>query len=174
MHGENRHCANSKKAIMKYLLLFLTFFLTSAAMAQFQPAAEGLIIKVSDGTDTGRDSKLNPKGDVPTSYNQTGQKKGSRDAGAVFTDPIVPLGMTDCIQAAAFLERPQYGKAGFFLIFCVNDAIGGQQGTLDIDGKTHQGVYRLIRQKSSAAEEVPAGMTSYRILGTFYLLGVSY
>ena len=160
---------------MKYLfMLFALFLLSTQGMAQFQPAAEGLIIKVSDGTDTGRDSKLNPKGEVPTSYNQTGKKKGSPETGSMFTDPIVALGMTDCIQAAAFLERPQYGLAGFFLIFCINDSIGGQQGTLTIEGESYQGVYRLIRQKSSAEEAIPAGMTSYRILGTFYLLGISY
>lgn len=160
---------------MKYcLLLFGLFFFSTTAVAQFQPTSDGLIIKVSDGTDAGRDSKLTSKGEVPTSYDQIGKSKGTATTGAVFTDPIVALGMTDCIQAAAFLERPQYGKAGFLLIFCVNDSIGGKQGTLSIDGKNHQGVYRLIRQKSSANEEIPVGMTSYRIQGTFYLLGVSY
>lgn len=120
---------------MKYhFLLFSLIFLSTGAMAQFQPTDEGLIIRVSDGTDAGRDSKLTPKGKVPSSYDQTGSRKGNPAAGAVFADPIVELGMTDCIQAAAFLERPQYGRAGFFLIFCVNDAIGGQQGSLTIEG----------------------------------------
>ncbi|MEZ4931702.1 MAG: hypothetical protein R2788_06260 [Saprospiraceae bacterium] len=160
---------------MKYFLLIpCLFFLSNVASAQFQPSNDGLIIKVSDGTDKGRDSKLTPKGNVPTSYDKVGKKDGKAAGNALFTDPIVPLGMTESIQAAAFLERPQYGLAGFFLIFCVNDSIGGQQGTHSIDGTTYKGVFRLIRQKTSAEEEIPAGMTSYIIQGTFYLLGISY
>jgi len=81
--------------------------------------------------------------------------------------------MTDCIQAAAFLERPKYGKIGFMLIFSLNDSIGGKQATLVKDGKTYKGVYRLVRQKSSSNEIIPKGMTSYKVEGTFLLLGIS-
>ena len=81
--------------------------------------------------------------------------------------------MTDCIQAAAFLERPKYGKTGFMLIFSVNDSIGGRQATLDINGGTYKGVYRLIRQKTTSEEPIPKGMAAYRIIGTFFLLGIS-
>lgn len=156
------------------LFLFCLIFLPVALFAQFQPSNDGLIIKVSDGTDKGRDSKLAPKGQPATSDIKTGQKNTSATPGAAFLDPIVPLGMTECIQAAAFLERPQYGKAGFFLIFCVNDSIGGEQGVYMVEGRTYRGVYRLIRQKTFLEEEIPAGMASYRIQGTFYLIGVSY
>jgi len=38
---------------------------------------------------------------------------------------------------------------------------------------TYYGVYRLIRQKATSDEIVPAGMTSYQISGTFLLLGMS-
>ena len=161
---------------MKYLpILFCFFFISPSAFAQFQPADKGLIIKVSDGTDNGRDSKRrSPKGDVPTSYDQTGRQKGKSVAkGTPFTDPIRQLGMTDCIQAAAFLEKPQFGTSGFFLILSVNDSIGGEQGTHTVDGQTYKGVYRLIRQKSDVSESIPKGMTPYRIQGTFFILGVS-
>ncbi len=158
-----------------YLSIFCLLFLSSSLSAQFQPSDKGLIIKVSDGTDKGRDSKrMTPKGDIPTSYDQIGQRKGKpATKPSPFTDPIRELGMTDCIQAAAFLERPEFGKAGFFLIFSVNDSIGGQQGTHTVDGATYHGVYRLIRQKSTPSETIPKGMTSYRIQGTFFILGIS-
>ena len=161
---------------MKYFLsLFCLLFISTSISAQFQPSEKGLIIKVSDGTDRGRDSKVTtPKGNIPTSYDGTGQRKGKPAAKpSPFTDPIRELGMADCIQAAAFLERPEFGKAGFFLIFSVNDSIGGKQGTHTVDGVTHKGVFRLIRQKSSLSEAVPKGMTSYRIQGTFFILGIS-
>lgn len=159
---------------MRYLLLFFGIcFLSTSSFAQFKPTEEGLIILVSDGTEKGKNSELSSKGDIPTSYDQIGQRKGEPAAGVAFTDPIRELGMTDCIQAAAFLERPRYGKLGFMLIFSINDSIGGMQGTHTAAGKTYKGVYRLIRQKTSPSEEVPAGMTSYRIEGTFFLLGIS-
>lgn len=153
--------------------LFGFLFFSATLFAQFQPSEEGLIIMVSDGTDKGRNSELTQKGNVPTSYDYNGKKieKGASASG--FSDPIRALGMTDCIQAAAFLDRPEYGIAGFFLIFSVNDAIGGKQGTHIVDGKTHFGVYRLIRQKKHIDEEVPKGMTPYRIRGTFFILGIS-
>lgn len=155
------------------LFLFCLSFISTSLFAQFQPSKDGLTIMVSDGTDIGRNSKLTPKGNIPTSYDQTGKKKSATGATAAFSDPIRSLGMTDCIQAAAFLDRPDFGKAGFFLIFSVNDAIGGQQGTHTADGKTYNGVYRLIRQKSSAEEATPKGMATYRIQGTFFILGIS-
>ena len=46
-------------------------------------------------------------------------------------------------------------------------------GTLDVNGQEVKGVYRLIRQKLSPDEEIPAGMAAYRLKGTVYLLGVS-
>lgn len=157
---------------MKNILFFCcSFFLSTSVFAQFHPTNNGLIIKVSDGTDDGKNSKLTPKGNTPTSYGPGGTKRAP--SGAAFTDPIRGLGMTDCIQAAAFLERPEFGKVGFFLIFCVNDAIGGKQGTHVVEGKTYKGVYRLIRQKTTLDEEVPSGMTPYRIRGTFFILGIS-
>lgn len=90
-----------------------------------------------------------------------------------FQDPIRPLGMVDAIQAGAFLERPDYGKEGFLLIFCVNESIGGKQGTLFINGEEFKGVYRLIRQKMKINEEIPPGMTHYRLEGTVFFLGIS-
>lgn len=92
---------------------------------------------------------------------------------AKYTDPIRSLGMADAIQAGAFTVRPQYGKMGYLLIFCVNDSVGDKQGTLELNGNTYYGIYRLIRQKLSADEEVPEGMTSYRIVGTVFFLGIS-
>jgi len=159
---------------MKYLSLFICFFfVASSTSAQFRLSEKGLTIIVSDGTEDGRNSKLQPTApanDIPTSYDQIGNKSSSK---LVFNDPIRELGMTECIQAAAFLERPEYGKMGFMLIFSINDSIGGQQATLIKDGKTYQGVYRLIKQKTSSAEPVPPGMTNYQIVGTFLLLGIS-
>jgi len=149
---------------MKYLSLCICFlFAITSASAQFKSTKKGLTIIVSDGTDKGRNSDVLTSKDIPTSYDYVGGKSGKNsNAGKgkakneiVFTDPIRELGMTNCIQAAAFLERPQYGKLGFMLIFSINDAIGGKQATLVKDGKTYKGVYRLIRQKTSADEPTP-------------------
>lgn len=123
--------------------------------AQFTPTENGLTIIVTDGTNDGRNSQLQPPSDIK------------------LREPIRPLGMTDAIQAGAFLERPQYGINGFLLIFCVNDAIGGQQGTLNVKGQIFQGVYRLIRQKMYPEEPIPVGMTPFRLTGTVYFLGIS-
>lgn len=172
-----------KKTIknMKYpILFFLFFFAVNSTTAQFKPTEKGLTIIVSDGTYKGKNSKVTTeRGDIPTSYDQiAGKGKGKSKSGVTknsiaFTDPIRELGMTDCIQAAAFLERPQFGKLGFMLIFSINDAIGGKQATLEKDGKTYKGVYRLIRQKTSSKEKVPKGMATYKISGTFIILGMS-
>jgi hypothetical protein len=124
--------------------------------AQFSPTEKSdLTIIVTDGTDKSRHSPQNPPDN------------------SVFKDPIRPMGMVDAIQAAAFTERPQFGMAGFILIFCVNDTVGGKQGSLTMNGQTYKGIYRLIRQKSSPNEKVPAGMTIYRLEGTVFFLGVS-
>ena len=162
---------------MKYFsLLFGLFLFSASAFAQFQPTQEGLIIRVSDGTEKGRNSELATKGDIPASYDAVDGKLGKSASSAnqsAFTDPIYEFGMSNCIQAAAFLDRPVFGKAGFMLIFSLNDSIGGNQGTYTAGGKTYKGVYRLIRQKSSPNEVVPPNMTSYRIEGTFFLIGSS-
>ena len=170
---------------MKYFFFCLcVLFTCTAASAQFQIADKGLTILVTDGTEGGRNSALQAPGefklpeqikgtdvDIPTSYDQL-SSKGPQDA-FVLDAPIRELGMTECIQAAAFLERPEYGKLGFMLIFSINDSIGGRQAVLEKNGVTYYGVYRLIRQKASNDEVVPAGMTSYQISGTFLLLGMS-
>ncbi len=136
-----------------YLFVFaLTPMLTNA---QFTPTEDGLTIIVTDGTFEGSDSEIQPPSDI------------------LFQAPIRPLGMADAIQAAAFLERPDYGLTGFILVFCVNDSIGGQQGTVNINGEVFDGVYRLIRQKITIDEEIPEGMTPYRLTGTVYFLGIS-
>ncbi len=160
---------------MKPIFSFIFFLsLITAAEAQFKPAENGgLTIKVSDGTLTGRNSQVQGRSDIPTSYDQVGRKAGAAKNTLVFDDPIRELTMTECIQAAAFLERPKYGKIGFMLIFSINDAIGGQQATLEVNGETYQGVYRLIRQKTTSEEPIPPGMAPYRIMGTFFLLGMS-
>lgn len=154
---------------MKYLLTFCCALLAfTSAHAQFSPSEEDLMIIVSDGTVDGKHSKTVTKSDIPESYDQITPK------GVVFTDPIRSLGMTDCIQVAAFLERPKFGKTGYMLIFSINDSIGGKQATLTArDGQSYQGVYRIIRQKTSSEEPVPAGMTGYKVSGTFFLLGMS-
>lgn len=156
---------------MKYLFAFCCMLLAFTTVnAQFTPTERELMIVVTDGTDSGRNSEVTQPMDVPSSYDYT-ENPGSSVA---FTDPIRSLGMTDCIQAAAFLERPMYGKMGYMLIFSLSDAIGGQQATLTMqDGRTYKGVYRLIRQKTSPDEPVPPGMTSYQVVGTFFLLGIS-
>ncbi len=139
---------------MRILTLFLTL-LPFLAEAQFAPSESGLTIIVTDGTALGKKSPQRPPGN------------------AKFTDPIRPLGMMEAIQAGAFVERPEYGKAGFILVFCVNDAIGGKQGTIMVNGKPIRGVYRLIRQKMSPNEQIPEGMTGYRLSGTVYFMGIS-
>lgn len=160
---------------MKYLLTFCCALLAfTTAQAQFHPDDEGLMIMVSDGTANGKNSDVITPKDIPSSYGDDGGKTTQPKNGIVFTDPIRSLGMTDCIQAAAFLERPIYGKLGYMLIFSVNDAIGGKQATYTAqDGRSYQGVYRIVRQKSSAEEAIPAGMTTYKVAGTFFLLGTS-
>ncbi len=141
---------------MRELLLFLSIFLFPVILlAQFTPSDKGLTIIVTDGTQTGKKSILQP----PTNVK--------------YRDLIRPLGMSDAIQAGAFIERPEYGLAGFILVFCVNDAIGDQQGSLIVNGEVVYGVYRLIRQKFSVDEEIPEGMTPYRLAGTVYFLGIS-
>ena len=148
-----------------------------SAQVEFKPTEkERLTILVTDGTDQGRNSKLQPKPvqetakgrQVPKSYSIEGGRLGE-----AFTDPIKPLGMDDAIQAAAFLDRPEMGKAGFMLIFCVNDSIGGKQGTYVANDVEYKGVYRLIRTKRSSDETIPQGMAAYRIMGTIFILGVS-
>ena len=161
------------------LLLFsLPFVLTAQGPVEFKPVEEErLTILVTDGTDAGRDSKLQPKSakakpkgnQVPKSYGMDGGRIGE----LVFTDPIKPLGLDDSIQAAAFLERPKYGRAGFMLIFSVNDSIGGKQGTYIANGVEYKGVYRIIRQKYTPEEPIPPGMAAYKIMGTIFILGVS-
>lgn len=165
---------------MKYLLLSACLlFVSFTAQSQFKIDENGLTIIVTDGTEGGKNSELlNNKSDIPTSYDYVGSgskagKSKSTKGHVAFTDPIRSLGMTDCIQAAAFLERPKYGKIGFMLIFSLNDSIGGKQATLVRNGKTYQGVYRLIKQKTSSEESVPKGMTNYKVKGTFLLLGIS-
>ena len=137
------------------ILILFSSFLPCFVFAQFSPTDNGLTIIVTDGTNDGKNSQLQPPSDVK------------------LRDPIRPLGMTDAIQAGAFLERPQYGITGFLLIFCVNDSIGGQQGTLNVKGQILNGVYRLIRQKMYADEPIPVGMTPFRLAGTVYFLGIS-
>jgi hypothetical protein len=141
---------------MKHFIFALVLLLPALAQAQFSGSEKGgLTVIVTDGTIGGKNSPQRPPGD-------------SR-----FQDPIRPMGMVDAIQAGAFTEKPEYGKAGFILIFCVNDAVGGKQGTLTVNNQTYRGIYRLIRQKFRADEEVPKGMTAYRLTGTVFFLGIS-
>jgi hypothetical protein len=140
---------------MKYVFTFFVLLLPLLTQAQFKPTENGLTVIVTDGTFVGTDSPAQPPGE------------------GEFTDPIRALGMMDPIQAGAFTERPLYGKVGFLLVFCVNDSIGGAQGTLTIYGRTYKGIYRLIRQKISKDEKIPEGMTTYRLKGTVYFLGIS-
>jgi len=170
---------------MKHLFFALCLLLAAnTTNAQFQATDKGLTILVTDGTEAGRNSDLRAPGefklpeqakgaksDIPNSYDQLSNK--GPESAFILDAPIRELGMTECIQAAAFLERPQYGKLGFMLIFSINDSIGGKQAVLEKNGTTYYGVYRLIRQKAANDEEVPAGMTSYQISGTFLLLGMS-
>jgi hypothetical protein len=141
---------------MKTLTLVLGLLLPLAAMAQFSTVQENkLSIIVTDGTYDATHSPQRPP------------------SNAKYQDPIRPLGMVDAIQAGAFTVRPQFGRAGFILIFCVNDSVGGKQGTYEVDGNTYYGIYRLIRQRIAIDEELPKGMTNYRIKGTVFFLGVS-
>lgn len=142
---------------MRYLMMCLcALLLPSLAKAQFTRAdSTGLTIIVTDGTFVGRQSTVQPPSNIK------------------FRDPIRPLGMADAIQAGAFVYRPEYGMTGFLLVFCVNDSIGDQQGTLVVNGQTFYGVYRLIRQKLAIDEEIPEGMTSFKLSGTVYFLGIS-
>ncbi|MEM9919170.1 MAG: hypothetical protein AAF990_13795 [Bacteroidota bacterium] len=141
---------------MRYLLFLLcSFLLPSISQAQFTPSESGLTILVTDGTQQGRKSVQQAPGSV------------------LLPDPIRPLGMTDAIQAAAFLERPDFGLMGFILVFCVNDSIDGRQGDLEINGEVYKGVYRLIRQKIAVDEVIPVGMTTFRLSGTVFFLGIS-
>ena len=141
---------------MKHFILCLLITLPVLAQAQFTRSGDdGLTIIVTDGTYNARNSPQRPPGD------------------AEYRDPIRPLGMVDAIQAGAFVVRPEFGKVGFILIFCVNDSVGGKQGTLEMNGQTFQGIYRLIRQKIEPNEEIPDGMTTYRLQGTVFFLGIS-
>lgn len=142
---------------MKQLIITLTLFLPVLASAQFSgsPTPKGLTVIVTDGTMDARHSPQRPPGN------------------GRFQDPIRPLGMVDAIQAGAFVERPDYGLTGFILIFCVNDTVGGKQGSYTINGQTYRGIYRLIRQKIRVDEKIPEGMTTYRLAGTVFFLGIS-
>lgn len=141
---------------MKKTTFLLLLFAPALLQAQFSPTEKtDLTIIVTDGTDKSKHSPQNPPDN------------------SVFKDPIRPMGMVDAIQAAAFTERPEFGKAGFILIFCVNDTVGGKQGSITINGQTYKGIYRLIRQKNSVNERTPTGMTNYRLEGTVFFLGVS-
>jgi len=162
---------------MKFILTFcIGLFAFTSVNAQFIPDEEELMIMVSDGTEEGKHS--NPI--IPGERVMPSQGKGVKSAATkpkeqlVLDAPIRSLGMTDCIQAAAFLERPLKGISGFMLIFSINDSIAGKQASLTMpNGITYEGVYRIVRQKTDAAEEVPEGMTTYKVEGTFFLLGVS-
>lgn len=170
---------------MRYTIaLLLLLFAGTSSYAQFKKTEKGLTIMVTDGTEKGKNSKTKSGADIPTSYDYIQGKNGKGGKAKAnnkkitknqiaFKDPIRELGMKESIQAAAFLERPKYGKIGFMLIFCVNDSIDGKQGTLNLHGKTYKGIYRLIRQKVSTKEPIPKGMTGYQIVGTFFLLGIS-
>ena len=163
---------------MRYILFFCcTLFAFASANAQFKAGEEELMITVSDGTDKGKHS--NPIIPGEADFSKKGvqgktSKKAAKKNELVLDAPIRSLGMTDCIQAAAFLERPTHGIIGFMLIFSINDSIAGRSASITMpDGNTYSGVYRLVRQKTSSEEKVPEGMTTYSVEGTFFLLGVS-
>ena len=143
---------------MKNFLVLLILCLPILAQAQFKGAEKdsGLTIIVTDGTYNAKNSPQRPPGNVK------------------LRDPIRPMGMVDAIQIGAFVEKPTFGKAGYILIFCVNDAIGGKQGELTINGQTYRGIYRLIRQKMSLDEEIPEDAHPYRLSGTVFFLGISH
>ena len=141
---------------MKRLILLLLITSPILTFAQFSTVQDtDITIIVTDGTYDSTHSPQRAPGD------------------AKFTDPIRSLGMTEAIQAGAFTVPPKYGKVGFLLVFCVNDSVGGKQGTLELNGNTYYGIYRLIRQKINSEEEVPEGMTMYFIKGTVFFLGIS-
>jgi len=141
---------------MKNLMIILALLIPGMTFAQFsQMEKSGVSIIVTDGSFDSTHSPQRPPGN------------------AKYQDPIRSLGMVDAIQAGAFTVRPRFGKTGYLLVFCVNDSVGGKQGTLEMDGNTYYGIYRLIRQKISIEEEVPEGMTSYRLKGTVFFLGIS-
>ncbi|MEM9823838.1 MAG: hypothetical protein AAF985_22325 [Bacteroidota bacterium] len=143
---------------MRLLLLLGCLCLTISSLeAQFTPTEKGLTIMVTDGTDIGKNSNVQPP-----------------NGETVYVDPIQPLGMSEAVQAGAFIDRPLFGVSGFLLVFCVNDSIGGEQGSLVVNGVEYKGIYRLIRQKLSPEEEIPNGMGAYRLSGTVYFLGISY
>ncbi len=162
---------------MRYLLFFCcTFFAFASANAQFKADEEALMIMVSDGTADGKHSNpiIPGEADFRTKGKGRTSPKSAKKNELVLDAPIRSLGMTNCIQAAAFLERPTHGILGFMLIFSINDSIAGKQANLTMpNGKTYQGVYRLVKQKTSAEEVVPEGMTTYNVGGTFFLLGIS-
>jgi hypothetical protein len=142
--------------IMKRILVLFALCIPLLASAQFKGMDDsGLTVIVTDGTTVSKHAPQRPPGN---------QK---------FKDRIRPLGMVDALQAGAFVDRPEYGKVGFILIFCVNDTVGGKQGILNMNGQTYRGIYRLIRQRISANEKVPDGMTTYRLAGTVFFLGIS-
>ena len=146
----------SKFLNMKRILIFVAVLLPLFAQAQFKGTEKGgLTIVVTDGTYDSKHSPQRPPGN------------------GKYVDPIRPLGMVDAIQAGAFVERPKYGKIGFILIFCVNDSVGGKQGEYTVNGQTYKGIFRLIRQQISLNEEIPKGMTTYRLAGTVFFLGIS-
>ena len=163
---------------MRYILfLSFTLFAFNSAHAQFKADAESLMITVSDGKDKAKHSNpiIPGEADFRTKGKQTQNTKAATKKSELVLDaPIRSLGMTDCLQAAAFIERPTHGILGFMLIFSINDSIGGKQASLTMpDGKTYQGVYRLVRQMTDSQEAVPEGMTTYKVEGTFFLLGIS-
>jgi len=141
---------------MRQILIIAALFIPALSFAQFgAEAGSNFTIIMTDGTYESQHSPQRPAGD------------------AKYKDPIRSMGMVDAIQAGAFTVRPKFGKIGFLLVFCVNDSVGGKQGTLELDGNVYYGIYRLIRQKIAAEEEVPKGMTSYRMKGTVFFLGIS-
>jgi len=162
------------------LILYFTLFAFTSINAQFSTEEEELMIMVSDGTDDGKHSNPIIPGEATAPGTRAKGAAGSKGKKSpkknelILNAPIRSLGMSNCIQAAAFLERPSHGILGFMLIFSINDSIGGRQASLTMpNGETYQGVYRIIRQKITDDEIVPKGMTTYNIAGTFFLLGIS-
>ena len=120
-----------KRTCVGYLFCCLLF--PFFAQGQFTITdTTNLTIIVTDGTVSGKDSPLNPGG-------------GSRE----YNDPIRPLGMTDAIQAGAFLDRPRYGKAGFLLVFCrVWSAQTGPHGFRIMEGrKMSEAGFRSVKMR---------------------------
>lgn len=163
---------------MRYILIFcFGIFAFTSLNAQFVTDEEELMIMVSDGTEDGKHSNSIIPGEATgpgTRAKGAITNKSPKKNELVLDAPIRSLGMTDCIQAAAFLERPSHGLLGFMLIFSINDSISGRQANITMpNGKSYQGVYRLIRQKINEDEVIPTGMTTYNVAGTFFLLGIS-